>query len=94
VDNAASYTIPRNVVTQNVAGQMVLLDLASEQYYGLDPIGAQVLDLVTTRPLDDALDEMARIYDVDRQTLCADVQELVDDMVAAGLLTPTDASSA
>jgi hypothetical protein len=93
VEHGASYTIPRTVVTQTVAGQLVLLDLASEQYYGLDSIGAQVVSLVTERPWQDALDEMGRIYDVDPETLRNDVLELIGEMVAAGLLTPVDDAS-
>ena len=38
------------VVAREMGGEMVLLDLASGQYFGLDPVGMRVWELLSERP--------------------------------------------
>lgn len=67
--------------------EMVLLDLASEEFFGLDGVGARVFELLAEpRRLDDVLDVLLGEYAVDRSTLTADITALVGDLVARKLL--------
>ena len=75
-----------DVLAQEVGGETVLLDLASEQYFGLDPVGTRIWELIADAP------PLARVYD----TLCAefdaepgrirsDLLALVQQLLDAGL---------
>lgn len=65
-----------DVLYQEVGGEAVLLDLASEQYFGLDTVGTRIWEL---------LDGNATLADVHR-VLCAefeaDGERVADDLLA------------
>jgi hypothetical protein len=76
------------VLHREVDGQMVLLDLASEQYFGLNEVGADIVTRLTRQPLDEALSSLTADYEVEPDALRRDVNDLVDSLVGAGLLEP------
>ena len=83
----ADYVIPDQVYLREVNGQMVLLNLETEQYYGLDEIGAVIVNRLIELPLDSAVTAMLAEFDgVDAETLRSDVDTLVASLIAAGLL--------
>ncbi|MGY1739565.1 MULTISPECIES: PqqD family protein [unclassified Blastococcus] len=86
---APSFAFPETVLTREVSGELVLLDLAREHYYGLDRIAADIVGRLTRLPHDDALAELCRDYEVAPEVLRRDVQHLVDELLAAGLLRRT-----
>ena len=66
---------------------MVLLDLASESYFGLDEIGAQIWGLLESGPsVGEALDVLMDEYEVERETPETEVGELLEKLVEAGLI--------
>ena len=68
-------------------GEAVLLHLDSETYFGLNAVGARMWELLTTAPaMRDALDALLEEYDVDPATLRKDMDELVAELEARGLL--------
>ena len=79
------FTIPATVVHREVNEQMVLLDLATEQYYGLDEVGTRIIALITTEPYDKAIERLLDDFEVDRAVLEADIAELADELIAKGL---------
>lgn len=81
-----AYDIAPGVLHREVEGEMVLLDLASERYFGLNEVGAAIVFRVTDEPWDDALGALAEVYDVDPAVLRADAEALVGELVEAGLL--------
>jgi hypothetical protein len=81
-----AFEIPGRVLHREVDGQMVLLDLASEEYFGLNEVGADIVSRVTRQPYDEAIAALTADYEVDPDTLHRDVRELVDSLVGAGLL--------
>jgi hypothetical protein len=85
--------ISEDVLFQEVSGETVLLDLASEQYFGLDAVGTRVWQLIgegatTAAVVDTLLGE----YEVERATLAADVDELLARLAEAGLIRFVDAA--
>ena len=82
-----SFAIPDRVLARQVDDEMVLLDLESEQYYGLDRVGADILTRLTREPEPDAFAALRRHYEVDEATLRTDVDRLVAELLDAGLLT-------
>lgn len=82
------FEISAEVLRQEVNGEMVLLDLRSESYFGLDPTGTRIWQLLesglTVREL---IGQMREEYDVDEKTLRSDVERLLTELSAAGLVS-------
>lgn len=88
--NQGRFTVPVDVVARTVGDETVILHLASGTYFGLDPVGARIWQLVTEgRSLADVCNTMAAEFDVERPALDADVSELVQKLQTKGLLTAT-----
>jgi hypothetical protein len=83
---APSFLLPEGVLTREVDGELVLLNLRTEEYYGLDPVGADIVSRLTSAPLATAVDALCRDYDVDADVLRADVDALIAELLDAGLL--------
>ena len=86
------FTVSKDVLFQEVGGETVLLDLDSEQYFGLDEVGTRIWALLGEgRCLDDIVATLLDEYDVEREQLSADVQELLTALLDAGLIEADDA---
>jgi hypothetical protein len=88
VDDVATpaFAFPDGVVAREVDGEMVLLNLTSEQYFSLDKVGADIVTRLTRGPMDEAVAALCRDYEVDADVLKGDVDDLVGELVEAGLL--------
>jgi len=76
------------VLVQEVGGEAVLLDLASERYFGLDPVGTRIWALLDRgQPLQQVLDTLCDEYDAPRERLHEDLLDLVARLVEARLVT-------
>ena len=76
---------------QQVGGESVLLDLQSEEYFGLDPVGTRMMTLINdASSVAVALDQLAEEYEIDRPTLEDDATALISECAAHGLLTIDD----
>ena len=81
-----SLEIPGHVLVREVDGEMVLLNLESEQYYGLDPVGASIVTKVTSMPTRDAVAALSEDFEVDVAVLERDIEDLVEQLLSVGLL--------
>lgn len=82
--------IPPDVMSQEVSGETVLLNLKSETYFGLDELGTRIWQLLLDHQGTlSIVDTLLKEYDVNRKTLETDVTRLLDDLLAAGLLAET-----
>jgi ornithine carbamoyltransferase len=80
--------ISPEVLVQEVGGESVLLDLASERYFGLDAVGTRVWQMM--RDLGDLQDvhrAMLEEYQVEDRCLGADLNALVAKLADAGLIS-------
>ena len=79
--------ISEDVLFQEVGGETVLLDLASEQYFGLDAVGTRIWQLLGEgADRETVVDVLHEEYDVRRETLAEDVAKLLDELAEAGLI--------
>lgn len=79
--------IGEDVLFQQLQGEVVLLNMASQRYYGLDRVGARMWELLLESGNVDAVtDRLLETYDTDRLTLRSDLESLVGELVGAGLL--------
>ena len=88
-----SFEIPPPVLYREVDGELVLLNLETEHYFGLNAIGADIVERVVARPFEQAMESLLTDYEVDSATLYRDVRNLVDALVEAGLLVRVDGSA-
>jgi len=89
---APAFAIPPHVLYRQVDGQMVLLDLDSERYFGLNEVGADMITRLTDQPYAAALASLTSDYEVDPNVLHRDVTELVEALLDAGLLERAEGS--
>lgn len=79
--------VAESVLKRTAGNETVLLDLDSEEFFGLDGVGARAFELFEQpRRLSAVVDTLLSEYDVDRETLTADVTDLVSDLVERNLL--------
>ena len=84
---ASRVIVPDDVVFKELNGEAVILDLASERYFGLDGVGTRFWELISHDPeMQVAFDQLLREYDVDAPQLETDLLALVDELLDAGLL--------
>ena len=81
-------------LSTTLAGEVVILDIERGVYYGLDTVGAEVWTrLQSPSTLGDLVDHVVNRYDVDRSTADADIQSLLRELLALGLIERDDAGA-
>ena len=84
-----SVNIPSQVMAQTVGEETVILDLASGTYFGLDPVGARIWQLLAEgKTLAEVCDTLLEEYEVSREQLEQDTLDLAQKLEAQGLITP------
>lgn len=86
-------TLSPDVISQEVSGETVLLDLNSENYFGLDEVGTRIWQLIeSSGNLQDIYDTLLAEYEVEADQLLEDMEQLLTDIEKAGLVTLQAAS--
>ena len=81
-------TIPPHVMSRQVGDEQVILDLASGTYFGLDPVGARVWQLLSEQKTTaEVCAIMQTEYEVDSETLERDIVALVQTLVDRKLVS-------
>jgi hypothetical protein len=76
-----------NVIAKMVGTEMVLLDYDRGIYYGLNPVGARVWQLLRDgSTMEEIIAQLTDEYDVASATLEADVTALLHDLEAKELV--------
>ena len=79
----------RGQVSSDLGGEAAILNLRNETYYGLNPVGARVWNLIQTpRSVREIRDVLAAEYDVEPDRCERDVLELLGRLSEAGLIEP------
>lgn len=80
--------LSQDAIAQEVSGETVILDLASESYFGLDEVGTRVWQLLRDHTsLRLVFDVMREEFAVEDSVLEGDLAALVESLVDAGLVT-------
>lgn len=84
----------REVLIQNLADEAVLLNLQSEEYFGLDEIGTRMFAVLqASDSIDRAYCQLLEEYDVEPDVLKADLFDFIQKLVERGLVTVTSPAS-
>jgi len=77
IDDA--FEISTGVIAQKVGDEVVVLDVGSGTYFGLDPVGARIWEMIGEGwTLLRICDAMLVEYDVTRETMECDILNLVE----------------
>ena len=88
MDLSSKVTIPTQVMARTVGDETVILDLFSGTYYGLDPVGARMWQLMADgQTLAAICDTMLDEYEVAREALEGDILRLTEELRAKGLVS-------
>ena len=81
-------TIPEQVIFRQMGDEMVLLDLESGLYFGVDGVGQRIWETFAEgRNLEEAVAVVVAEYEVEEAQAQADVIAFVSNLVDRGLLT-------
>ncbi|OQX59381.1 MAG: coenzyme PQQ biosynthesis protein PqqD [Helicobacteraceae bacterium 4484_230] len=87
MDMNQKIKIADSVFAQEVDNEMVLLDMNSENYFGLDEVGKDIWNAMQqTGTLQEVHDAMLEIYDVEEDVLKRDIEVFVDKLLQSGLI--------
>lgn len=85
--NKQVVTISPEVLSQEVSGEIVLLDLQSENYFGLDEVGTRIWQLLQKDgEVQAVFDTLLHEYDVDAAQLKSDLTILLSELETTGLI--------
>lgn len=91
----SAVRINDDVVFSDLKGEVVLLNLKTGIYFGLDPVGTRAWHLIQEHGrLEPVKDVMLQEYQVSEDRLGEDLQDLVTRLVENGLVEVIDESDA
>ena len=80
--------ISSEVLTQEVGGETVILDLKSESYFGLDEVGTRIWQLLQEqKDIQTITATMLNEYEVEEEQLEKDIQNLLTQLNKAGIVS-------
>ena len=81
----------REVLSRQLDGETVLLDLGGGRYYSLNEVGSAVWDRLAGEPtLGSLVRALLSEFDVEEATLRADLDALLQDLLERGLVELAD----
>ncbi|MEM1154627.1 MAG: PqqD family protein [Pseudomonadota bacterium] len=87
MDLNQTITLSPEVISQEVSGETVLLDLESEHYFGLDEVGTRIWQLIKeTDSLQTIFQTLLAEYDVSEERLTQDLDKLLTEIAELGLV--------
>ena len=76
-----------SVICQELDGEMVILDLQQEQYFGLNDVGTRMWQLMSEgQSTDEIVILLLKEFDTDEQTLRRDLRGLIQQLTDAKLV--------
>jgi hypothetical protein len=88
MDLSNRFAIKPNVMARQLGEETVILDLESGTYFGLDPVGARIWQLMKEgKSLAEICEAMLEEYEVSREELERDALALAQDLEARSLIS-------
>ena len=85
--------VPEHVLMRSLGDEMVMLNLDAESYFGLNEVGARLMQLAETgATLAQITEQLLSEFEVGREQLEHDVSTIAADLIAAGLLVEAAAA--
>jgi len=88
MDFHQKVTFAETVFAQEIDGETVLLDMDSENYFGLDEVGTVIWQTMQEGlSLEEMLEKLLSVYDVEEEVLKKDLVHFVERLEESGLIT-------
>jgi len=86
-----TYKVTDEVMFTDVDREYVLLHAARGEYFSLNEMGRTMFDLIKTKKSrSEVIKSILNQYDVDREVVATDLEELIQSLVASDLLVRND----
>ena len=83
----STLVVTDEVVSCDLDGEAAILNLKDGVYYGLDPVGAKIWNLIQKpRVLKEVIEIICDEYDVDTDRCKNDIFELIEELLDNGLV--------
>ena len=81
------YTIPSDVLFQEVNGEVVALSMTTGNYHGMNEVASRMWHLIQQHEnLDSAIATLLEEYDVPETQLRKDMSQFVEQLLSSGLI--------
>ncbi len=94
VNEQSKVVVASGLTAADLGGEAVLLDANSGRYFGLNEVGARILDLARQpQTIEEIVESLEAEFDVDRERLSEDVLVFVRQLVERRLLEVSNGAS-
>ena len=82
------YQIPQTVFIQEIDDEIILLDTITQEYFSLNEVGKNIIDLISENlTKDQIVEELSNIYEVDKIQIEKDLINFAKLLEEKGLIT-------
>jgi ornithine carbamoyltransferase len=82
MDFSQKVVFPDTVFAQEVDGEMVLLDMNTENYFGLDSVASDIWKLLQEgKTIEETYETLQEIYEVDPDVLKSDLETFISGLL-------------
>lgn len=84
----------KDQVSCDLAGEAAILNIRNGVYYGLDPVGARIWQLIQQpRSVDEVRETLVGEYEVEPERCAQDLVALLEQLLAEGLIEVREGAS-
>ncbi|MBZ5643360.1 MAG: PqqD family peptide modification chaperone [Acidobacteriia bacterium] len=95
ISDRSIVVVAKDQVSCDLAGEAAILNIKNGVYYGLDPVGARIWSLMQEpRGVAEIQTTITGEYDVEPERAGRDLVELLEKLLAEGLIEVKDGSAA
>jgi DNA-directed RNA polymerase delta subunit len=81
------YQIPATVFIQEIDDEVILLDTESQEYFSLNGVGKNILDLISENLThEEIIEELSQMYEVDKPLIDSDLSNFIKALQEKGLI--------
>lgn len=81
------YQIPSTVFIQEVDEEVILLDTLSQEYFSLNEVGKNILDLISENLThEEIVEELSQAYEIDKSQIESDLSNFIKALQEKGLI--------
>ena len=81
------YQIPSTVFIQEVDEEVILLDTLSQEYFSLNEVGKNILDLISENLThEEIVEELSQAYEIDKLQIESDLSNFTKALQEKGLI--------
>ena len=94
ITDRSVVVVAKDQVSCDLAGEVAILNVKNGVYYGLDPVGARIWNLMQEpRAVAEIQDAITNEYDVEPERCIRDLVGLLEKLLAEGLIEVKDSSA-